>query len=94
MLPADLTDRKSIDTGGNCFDHITRLNKCLLWSPPLFTTSLMFEELLSCFVVFMVEIKLLVEDGGSPQICADGFARSSERRIQLPRFRPTSMSLS
>ena len=52
-------------------------------------------EAFTCFVMFKLELAPLGGfPGGGPRIWADGFIRSSHRRIQLPRFRPTSMSLS
>jgi hypothetical protein len=50
--------------------------------------------------LFMVERCLYCSElplgrpGGWGRICADGFMRSSQRRIAFPTFRPTSKSLS
>ena len=52
-------------------------------------------EAFTCFVMLKLELAPFGGfPGGGPRIWADGFIRSSHRRIQLPRFRPTSMSLS
>lgn len=79
---------------GNDCRHVSlvEVKRCLSddWDPPIVV--LWLEEL--------VEIVLVLpppeEHGGgfSRRIWAEGFIRSSHRRIQLPRFRPTSMSLS
>lgn len=48
------------------------------------------------FVVCLALLLLLILDDGFPgelRISADGFMRSRNRRILLPRLRPTSMSL-
>lgn len=75
------------------------VNRCLsdsrfldVWMLPFLFS---WEELLvACFVLLMLELALGGFPGGWTRIWAEGFIRSSQRRIQFPRFRPTSMSLS
>jgi hypothetical protein len=53
---------------------------------------LKLEEADWSFVILTLELAPLV--GDPPRIWADGFIRSSQRKMKFPRFRPTSMSLS
>lgn len=87
---------------GNCLRHVVlvELNSCRPDSlSPFFTLHVerppavfWCDELVNCFLT--LESDLAVEGGCPPRISADGFILSSQRRIQFPTFRPTSMSLS
>lgn len=78
---------------GNCLGHMLfdEVNSCLddfgffgIWELSGFFKT---EELEICFVAFVFDPSF------SLRIWADGLYLSRRRRIQLPRFRPTSKSL-
>ena len=98
MVPAGLGCRiimAMVDKGGLGHIFFDELNRCLsdslfldVWTPGVFG----FGD----FIPWLVMLMLGPCGGlsGGPRIWADGFIRSSQRRIQLPTFLPTSMSLS
>jgi hypothetical protein len=101
IVPAGFGGRIIIEMVGKGLGQIVlgEVNRCLeeSWFLDIWVSQGGFrlEELLICFVMLNPELALLGGfPGEEPPIWADGFIWSSHRRIQLPRFRPTSMSLS
>lgn len=105
VIPADVGGRIIIVIGekGLCHMYLEEENKCLLdsWSTPLKLDFWMVAPwvfwcwaLLACLVMLLLVLPARWGFSREPRIWADGFMRSRQRRIRLPRFRPTSMSLS
>lgn len=100
IVPAGFGSRTIIEIVGKGFGKIflDEVNRSLLESCFLgiwFPAGGFRLELFTCFV--MLKPDLAPSEGSrgeQPRIWADGFIRSSHRRIQLPTLRPTSMSLS
>lgn len=98
FVPAGLLGFIIMEMVGYAFCHVllAEVNRCLLLdslslpAPYFWKASGLgeWDEFLSCLVALV--IAMLSE----PRILADGFILSSHRRIQLPRFRPASISLS
>lgn len=93
IFEAGFEDFIIMEIVGNCLGHIfvDEVNNCLedfgffkVWE---LSGIFKMEELEICFFAFAIDSPSCL------RICADGLYRSSNRRIQLPRFRPTSKSL-
>ena len=97
MVPAGLGCRiimAMVEKGSLGHIFFDELNRCKsdslfldVWTPGVFG----LEDFIPWLVMFM--LGPCGSFSGGPCIWADGFIRSSQRRIQLPTFLPTSMSL-